>query len=83
MDAIGGLRCLVERGFRGVPVRDAAGELDALLYVRQWPSGVVDVVLVHSPAEAVAYRAGGIGADPSWYRAGRPEAVASAVLGLG
>ncbi|MCA1196203.1 MULTISPECIES: hypothetical protein, partial [unclassified Saccharopolyspora] len=91
MNAIDNLHCLVARGFRGVPVHDDGGRLDALLYVRHWPSGVVDVVIVYSHDEAVAYRASGF--DPHgpllglparvhWRQAGHPDAVTTAALGL-
>ena len=91
MNAIDNLHCLVAQGFRGIPVHNDVGELDALLYVRHWPSGVVDVVIVHSHDEAFAYRASGI--DPHrphhdlparvhWRQAGHPDAVTTATLGL-
>lgn len=92
MDAIGNLRRLVEQGFRGVPVHNDVGDLDALMYVRPWPSGVVDVVIVYSHEEAFAYRASGIdprapsltsGARVHWRRTGHPDTVTSAALGLG
>ncbi|GAA3355792.1 hypothetical protein [Saccharopolyspora gregorii] len=70
---------------------DDGGRLDALLYVRHWPSGVVDVVIVHSHEEAFAYRASGV--DPHaplldvparvhWRRSGHPDAVTAAALDL-
>ncbi|MBQ6644227.1 MAG: hypothetical protein IJH84_24795 [Saccharopolyspora sp.] len=91
MDAIGNLQILVAQGFRCVPVHNDVGELDALLYARYWPSGVVDVVIVYSHEEAFAYRASGI--DPRtpllsgpahlhWRQAGHPAPVTAAVLGL-
>ncbi|WP_243793050.1 hypothetical protein [Saccharopolyspora gloriosae] len=92
MNAIGNLQCLVTQGFRGVPMHDDVGDLDALMYVRHWPSGVVDVVIVYSHEEAFAYRASGL--DPRlpllnasarvlWRQAGHPDAVTTAALGLG
>ncbi|GAB2667317.1 hypothetical protein GCM10027271_28580 [Saccharopolyspora gloriosae] len=91
MDAIGNLRHLVERGFQGAPVHNDVGDLDALMYVRHWPAGVVDVVIVYSHEEAFAYRASGIDPDASllnfparvhWRQAGHPDSVTTAVLGL-
>lgn len=91
MDAIENLRTLVAQGFRCVPVHNDVGELDALLYARYWPSGVVDVVIVYSHEEAFAYRASGIDsrtpllsrpAHLHWRQAGHPAPVTAAVLGI-
>lgn len=91
MSAIRNLQRVVRCGFQAVPVHDDTGELEALLYSRQWRSGAVDVLIVHSHAEAFAYRAKEI--DPRtpltpkpgallWHCEGTPEFVTDSLLEL-
>lgn len=91
MSAIQNLQHIVRSGFQAVPVHNSAGELEALLYSRQWRSGTVDVLIVHSHTEAFAYRATEI--DPRtpltpkpgallWHCEGTPELVTDALLEL-
>ncbi len=91
MNAIENLQYLVGRGFRGVPVRDAFGEIDALLYAYLWRSGVLDVLIMYSVEEALAYRIGGVDttAFPTtptgsvqWRYSGAPDDVTQAVVEL-
>ncbi|GAB3288916.1 hypothetical protein [Parasphingorhabdus pacifica] len=59
------LQRLVTSGFVGAPVPNDQGDgYIALVYMRWWSSGVLDVVTVYGERDASAYRAGGL--DPSY-----------------
>lgn len=72
--AIAALGRLAYRDFTGAPIADEdTGMLTALVYMRWWSCGVVDVVTVLGEHEALAYRAGTV--DPH-----RPDELSHAAV---
>lgn len=53
--AISELRRLLRYGFRREPILDADGQLEVVVFIRDW-NGWREVVLVYSEQEARAYR---------------------------
>ena len=86
------LQRLGRRGFAGAPISDRDGLFPvALVYMRWWSSGVLDVVTVLGEDEASGYRAGDLdprhpedlrGARVRWRTTGTVIEVAGALLDL-
>ncbi len=69
------LKRLVTSGFVGAPIPDEHDDgYIALVYMRWWSSGSLDVVTVYDEGDAAAYRAQGL--DPR-----HPESVDKAIVG--
>lgn len=86
------LQRLGRRGFAGAPISDGEGLFPiALVYMRWWSSGVLDVVTVLGEDETSGYRAGNLdprhpedlrGARIRWRITGTVIEVAVAVMDL-